>query len=355
MSGGVDSSVAASLLLDGGYEVAGITMLLRHGHTAALEEAQHAARALGIHHVAVDLSAAFDRLVLDYFCREYERGRTPNPCIRCNQLIKFGLLFEKARSLGGDFFATGHYVRTGRDERSGRCLLLPGRDSRKDQSYFLYTLNQEQLQNTLTPLGGLTKEQVKRIARQRGLPSAGKKESQDICFLAGTTYARFLQERAPGCATPGPIMDMQGRVIGEHRGLVHYTIGQRRGIGIAAREPLYVISLDAQRNAVMVGEKKCLARKALTAGEVNCISEDKLLEPVRVMAKIRYLHTPAEAVVAPLDDSSAAVTFTDPQAAVTPGQSIVFYDPELTRVLGGGVIMEAGPGRHEMVPGACVR
>lgn len=338
MSGGVDSSLAAALLKERGSEVIGMTMVVvpEAQHIAA--DAQRVARALGIEHITLDCTDVFQTRVIENFCEEYLQGRTPNPCVRCNHHVKFGVLLEKAAAMGADFFATGHYVRIAQAKADGLFRLMPGVDNSKDQSYFLYTLDQHRLKKIIMPLGALTKAQVRLQAQERALPVRLDKESQDICFLAGTSYTRFLKKQLPQCAVPGPLLSPDGRVIGEHRGLMYYTIGQRRGIGIAGPEPLYVIALEPERNAVIVGEKKHLYRDCLQACEVSWISGAVPPEPIRGYAKIRYLHRPAPALVTPLDGTRVSVRFETPQMSITPGQSVVFYEPEESCVLGGGII-----------------
>jgi len=267
MSGGVDSSVAAFLLKEQGFEVIGLTMDLYDVHRLkcdeagtksccgwkAKEDASRVAAVLGIPFYVVDLRREFEETVVGDFCREYGLGRTPNPCIRCNEHIKFRALLERAGKLGADLIATGHYARIVRGRDSGRFELRQGLDRNKDQSYFLYSLGQEQLAASVFPVGGLTKEEVRRTARKLGLTVADKPESQEICFVPDKDYAAFVAARCPGALQPGPILDMQGRVLGRHKGIIHFTVGQRKGMGIAARQPLYVLAIDAIRQAVIVG------------------------------------------------------------------------------------------------------
>jgi len=356
MSGGVDSSVAAALLLEQGWAVTGVTMTLWDGPAAApgtvvrgacygpgeaddVEAARSACACLGIPFRTIDLAADYRREVLDYVCDEYRAGRTPNPCVRCNRVIKFGGLVEAARRAGLEFdaFATGHYARVERDPASGRYLLKKGLDPGKDQSYFLHRLTQEQLAGVVFPLGEWTKERVRERARAMGLPAAERPESQD-----------FLEEGASalrgGEARPGPILDRSGRVLGEHAGIEHYTVGQRKGLGIGAPEPLYVLALDAGRNAVIVGPKSALGAPGLTAGDLNWIAVPSLEGPRRAACRIRYRHREAPALLTPRGDE-VLVQFDMPQPAVTPGQSAVFYDGDT--VLGGGVIREGWPASEE--------
>ena len=348
MSGGVDSSVAAMLLKREGYEVIGVTMLVQPVDESQEEkasfnvccginditDAQRAAHQLDIPHYVMNFQDIFSRKVIADFCREYSRGRTPNPCIRCNQYIKFGALLDRARELEADFVATGHYARI--EEANGQYLLRRGRDVTKDQSYALYTLTREQLRYTLMPLGNLTKENVRRIAHEARLVIAEKPESQEICFVPDNDYPRFLMESIAGVVEPGLIINREGAVLGEHRGIIYYTVGQRHGLGIAAREPLYVIAIDADRNAVVVGPRSETFGAELVAIEVNWITIEKPEQPIVVRAQIRYRHQAAKATVIPLRDTESRVIFEEPQMAITPGQAVVFYDGDV--VLGGGTI-----------------
>ena len=353
MSGGVDSSVAAALLKKEGHEVVGATLRLwmpsdgknnGNGRKSspglnAIADARKAAEKLGIPHHVMDLRDVFARTIIADFCEEYRSGRTPNPCVRCNQFIKFGILREKARELGADFLATGHYARVETDG-SGRFLLKKGQDHLKDQSYFLCRLTQEQLSHTLFPLGGLTKAKVRQIARELELPIAERPESQEICFIPDDDYAGFLKAHAAVSVTRGPILDIKGNVLGEHRGIMFYTVGQRKGLGIAAAEPLYVTAVDPARNAVVVGAKEQTYAAELVAGELNWIAISPPQQPINVRARIRHRHPEAEATVTPLDATRVDVKFAEPQMAVTPGQTVVFYDGDT--IIGGGTIIKQG-------------
>lgn len=343
MSGGVDSSVAAALLQEAGWTVVGMTMVVASGMRHTVANAQRVAQALNIEHLILDCTELFRAQVIEDFCTQYRSGRTPNPCIRCNDAVKFGFLREQAARNGADFFATGHYARIEASETSGLFRLLPGVDRLKDQSYFLYRLDQQRLGRILMPLGISTKEQIRTIARSKALPVPYDRESQDVCFLAGADYADFVREHLPGCAAPGPILDRSGRVLGSHRGLIHYTVGQRRGIGIAGPVPLYVLALDPERNALVVGEKEYLYGDFLEARAVHYVSGAAPDGPVRALVKIRYLHRPASAVVMPREGDRAQVLFDAPQLSITPGQSVVFYDVQENFVIGGGVIETAMP------------
>ncbi len=349
MSGGVDSSVAAALLRKEGYEVIGVTMQIwpRNGLAEeaarfgccgldAVTDAKRVAQRLGIPHYVVNFKEVFSEKVISNFCREYSLGRTPNPCIRCNQYIKFDALTRKARELGADLVATGHYARIEYDEASRRRLLKKGIDPRKDQSYVLYIMTQDQLEHALMPLGNLTKGRVRQIAQDLELPVADKPESQEICFIPDEDYPRFLKEYIPEAAKPGPVLDREGNTIGEHEGIIFYTIGQRKRLGISAREPLYVVAINPKRNAIITGTRKDIYRDELIASELNFIAIERLEKPIEVKAKIRYLHQEAEAMVTPLDEERVHVRFREPQMAITPGQAIVFYQGDI--VVGGGTI-----------------
>ena len=353
MSGGVDSSVAAVLLKERGFDVTGITMnlfslpkeLCRSDELRsccgwkATEDAHDVAMRLGIPHFVADFRREFERSVIADFCREYRRGRTPNPCIRCNEHIKFTLLLDRARRLGADYIATGHHARVVFSRAKKRYLLKKGKDKAKDQSYFLYSLTQGQLSRTLMPVGYLTKREVREMARKWGLPVAAKPESQEICFVPVGRYPEFLKKRIPQAFRTGPVKDTGGRVLGEHGGIMNFTVGQRRGMGIAAPRPLYVISIDGKENTIVVGAESDLCRKRLQASSVNLISMAKLEGPIKVKAKIRYKHEESKALVMPMSRGRVIVEFENPQRAIAPGQSVVFYDRDT--VIGGGIIEKA--------------
>lgn len=343
MSGGVDSSVAAALLKEEGHDVIGATMQIlpsdRQGrHT--LIDAQHVARKLGIPHYVLDFRDIFARLVIADFCQEYRLGRTPNPCIRCNQYIKFGALLERAREMDADFIATGHHAKVELDEATGTYLLKKGADSLKDQSYFLCHLTQEQLQHTMFPIGNLTKDRAREIASELNLPVAAKPESQEICFIPDNDYQAFLKNYLPGAAEPGPILDQKGNILGRHQGIMSYTIGQRQGLGIAAEEPLYVTAIEPDRNAVVVGTREQTYGRELIASSLNWLAIARPGHPIRVKARVRYRHPEAEAVVTPVDGDCVQVKFAKPQMAIAPGQTIAFYDGDA--VIGGGTINSRG-------------
>jgi len=342
MSGGVDSSVAAALLREKGYEVMGMTLDLGIGHEKAhpgadtVRLAREAAEQIGIPHRTVDAEREFEAGVIENFCREYARGRTPNPCIRCNRLIKFGMLWEAARSLGAAFLATGHHARIDRDPERGIYRLLKGNDQAKDQSYFLFVLGQEQLARTLFPIGGLRKTEVRAKAEALKVGAAGRAESQEICFIPDNDYLAFLRARSPEAFLPGLILDVAGNRLGGHSGIIGFTVGQRRGLGIAAPQPLYVLELRHRDNAVVVGPADQLLRRELVASEVRWIDGNPPDKPFSCRAKIRYRHREAEAEVFPQARGAAQVVFHAPQRAISPGQAVVFYSGD--EVLGGGVI-----------------
>ena len=335
MSGGVDSAVAALLLRDQDYECAGAVMKLR-GNDGAVGEARAAARSLGFPFHVFDLSGAFQSGVVAPFIGAYRAGRTPNPCVDCNRLLKFGHFVRLAGELGYPSVATGHYARVERD--GGRLWLKKGLDPSKDQSYVLYSLTQQQLARAFFPLGGLMKSQVLEIAAERGVPAARKGESQDICFVPDGDYAGFI-ERAAGEAFPsGRFVDANGNTLGEHRGIVRYTVGQRRGLGLAHSEPLYVKEIHPEDNTVVVGTADTLFSRTLTLQDVNLIALDRLDATLRAKVKIRYRHAEQPAVITPLGSAALRVDFDEPQRAVTPGQAAVIYDGDV--VVGGGTILE---------------
>ena len=332
MSGGVDSSVTAALLKKEGHEVFGLTMLVMPSDEAAVA-AREAAETLGIPHHTVDFREVFTREVISPFCLQYNLGRTPNPCVNCNRLIKFGALLSKAGELGAAAMATGHYARI--EKQSGRCILRKGIDTTRDQSYFLYKLTQPQLTAAVFPLGNLTKDSVKKIAAEMGLASVKRKESREICFIPDNDYPRFLREHIS--AIPGgQIVNKQGKVLGTHNGIIDYTVGQRKGLGISSAQPLYVVNIDAQTNTVIVGEKKDVYASEFIAADLNWLSVEDITAPLTLTVKIRYLHTEAEASLTPIGNDKVSVKFTSPQMAVTPGQAVVFYEGDV--VVGGGTI-----------------
>lgn len=346
LSGGVDSSTAAALLARQGHQIIGVMMRLwaterREGipenrccSSAAVADAQRVCQLLGIPFYLLDFEEEFKAEVVNYFCDQYALGRTPNPCLACNREIKFKALLRRVFELGAEYLATGHYARI--RQRDGEYQLLRGIDKDKDQSYVLYMLGQEELPHILFPLGEYTKQQVRAMAAQYGLPTADKVESQDACFVSNGDYRAFVAQQRPQTVRPGPILDLQGRQLGEHRGIAFYTIGQRQGLGIAAAHPLYVVEIDTVRNALIVGPKPALFRRRLLAERVHFVAGKPPPEPVSVTAKIRYKAEEAPALLIPMPDQKAKVVFDQPQPAITPGQGVVFYQDEI--VLGGGII-----------------
>jgi len=349
LSGGVDSGVAAALLVEQGYEVVGAMLRLwaersPDGERAnrcctheALERARSLSAQLGIPFHLIDAEAEFKTQVVDYLIAEYGAGRTPNPCVICNRAIRFGFLLKRALVLGAEFMATGHYARVRRVGE--RFQLLRGLDSQKDQSYFLHALSQEQLAHVLFPLGELTKERVRAIAGRRGLPVAEQPESQDLCFLADGDYRRFLAQQAPHLCRPGPIRDTSGRALGQHKGLPAYTIGQRKGLEISAPEPLYVLDIDLAENALIVGTAEELGRDECTVEGMHYVRGEGPGSPFEAQAQIRYRARPVAVTVIPLRQGKVRVRFSSPQRDITPGQFLVLYDSEI--VMGGGVICSA--------------
>jgi len=334
MSGGVDSSVAASLLKERGYEVVGVHLKMACALSTE-KPAKRTASKLDIPFCSLNLKKEFEKKVIDYFSREYSNGRTPNPCIVCNRKIKFKALLKKAKELKADYIATGHYAKVIYDKKRKRYLFKKGRDRKKDQSYVLYGLNQKQLKYTLFPLENLTKGKVKKKARELGIHN--RPSSQEICFVPDADYRRFLETQiTANRLKEGLIVDREGQVLGRHRGIAFYTIGQRRGLGIAFSKPLYVIAIDNNRDVIVVGSEEELLNDELIARDVNWIAIDRLKKPMKVKAKIRYQHREAEAIVTPLSKNRVKVKFEKPQRAITPGQAVVFYDRNV--VLGGGWI-----------------
>lgn len=347
MSGGVDSSTAAAILKSQGYEVIGLTMQLWPKDIisdkeagccgiGAVEDAKRVAHKLGIPHYVVNCRHLFTDIVIKNFCKEYLQARTPNPCIRCNQYIKFNYLLKKAFALGAGYLATGHYARIKYDKTNKRYLLLKGKDKQKDQSYFLYTMTQKQLAHTLFPLGEYTKQRVRELARQFDLPVATRPESQEICFVTEKNYHEFLTGHLGTKIRHGFIVDTKGNILGQHKGLPFYTIGQRRGLRIAAKHPLYVIKIDLEHNILVVGKDTEVYQKELIANRINLISQGKLTKPIRAKAKIRSLHKESACLIIPIIKDKVKVKFDQGQWAITPGQAVVFYERD--KVIGGATI-----------------
>jgi len=352
MSGGVDSSVAAALLVEQGYELIGVTMntwtddipaeIQQNEHSGccaigAVEDARAVADRLGIAYYVMNFQGHFASTVIDYFVDEYTKGRTPNPCIACNRYVKFSAFLDKARQLECQYIATGHYAVIGHDLRfPGRQLLGKSADARKDQSYVLHNLTQEALAHTIFPIGGMEKREVRELARRFDLVTAEKPDSQEICFVSDNDYGRFLQERVPEAIQPGPIKNVQGEVVGQHQGLPLYTVGQRKGLGMTTPRPVYVVDLDVATNTLIVGEDQETYHRALIASDMNWIAVTQLTAPVTCTAKIRRMAVEAECTVYPQNNGAIRVEFDEPQRAITPGQSIVLYQDNW--VLGGGGI-----------------
>jgi tRNA-specific 2-thiouridylase len=347
LSGGVDSAVVASLLVAEGYRVQGVTLRTwsepgeaekrwQDRSCCKIGIAQYVAKELGISHRVIDARERFQRAVIDDFCATYAAGRTPNPCVLCNERVKFALLMEAADEAGADCLATGHYARVEHDPVSGRSSLRKGVDALKDQSYFLYRLSQSHLRRTLFPLGGLTKSDVWNKAQAMGLPVDEISESQEICFVTQKDYREFVANHLPESVQAGAMVTTNGDVVGRHQGVAFYTVGQRRGLGVAAGERRYVTELDAERNLVVLGNEADLYADACLVEDVHLGAMAAITEPTRVSAKFRYKTPEAPATVSPDRDGLLRVVFDDPQRAVTPGQSMVFYDGDV--VVGGGVI-----------------
>jgi len=353
MSGGVDSSAAAALLLQQGYDVVGVTMQIWPDMAeekqkveggccslSAVDDARRVANSLGIPYYVLNFKDVFQQKVIDYFNREYLKGRTPNPCIACNRFVKFEAMLNKAVLMDMDYIATGHYARTGYDEASGRYLLKKSVTAAKDQTYALYTMTQEQLSRTIFPIGDFTKDRVRELAREKGLTVASKPDSQEICFVEDNDYGRYISENTNADIKPGWFIDRDGNKLGMHKGIIHYTIGQRKGLGKSFGKPMFVVAIRPEDNTVVLGDEIEVFSPDLTASDLNFISIAALKDEMRVTAKIRYSAKEASAVVRPLKDGRVSVKFDEPQRAVTPGQSVVFYEGDA--IVGGGVIDQAG-------------
>ncbi len=348
MSGGVDSSVAAYLIKNMGFDAVGATMKLFNGYAdearpnsccslSDVEDAKSVAYKLGMPYYVFNFTDKFSECVIDKFVNSYEHGATPNPCIDCNRYLKFEKLYQRAMELKADFVVTGHYAKVLKDGKTGRFLLKKATDITKDQSYVLYSLTQEQLSHTLFPLGDLEKSEVRKIAEKCGFINARKHDSQDICFVQNGKYADFIEEYMNKTYPPGDFLDKNGHVLGRHKGIIRYTVGQRRGLGIAYEHSLYVISINPSENTVILGDEKDLYSKVLYASDINLISVESLDKPMRVKAKVRYSQGESGAVISPDKDGVLKVEFDEPQRAVTKGQAVVFYDGDT--VVGGGTII----------------
>lgn len=346
MSGGVDSSVAAYLLKQQGYEVIGATMQVwqedkefeeREGgccSLSAVEDARRVCDKLDIPFYVLNFRDYFKEKVIDYFVQEYIDGRTPNPCIECNKHVKFDELLRRARGIGADYVATGHYAKI--EERDGRYLLIRSDDDHKDQTYALYNFTQDQLKHTLMPCGAYEKTKIREIAKEIGLAVHNKKDSEEICFVTDNDHGKYILNEKPDRVKPGNFVDKSGNILGKHKGIVYYTIGQRKGLGLSLGRPVFVIGINAKTNEVVIGSEDDIFKTDLIATDVNFIPFDKLEDEMKVQAKIRYSARPAEAIISPLENGRVKVSFADKQRAITKGQSVVFYNDDI--VVGGGII-----------------
>ncbi|MBE6064504.1 tRNA 2-thiouridine(34) synthase MnmA [Clostridium sporogenes] len=346
MSGGVDSSVAAYLLKEQGYEVIGATMQIwqddeefieREGgccSLSAVEDARRVANKIGIPFYVMNFKDAFKKNVIDYFVDEYMEGRTPNPCVACNKFIKFSSFLDKAMTLGIDYVATGHYAII--EKQNNRYIIRKSEDDKKDQTYALYNLTQFQLERTLMPCGQYKKSEIREIAKDIGLRVHNKKDSQEICFIPDNDHGKYIKNRFPSKVRQGNFVDKSGNILGTHKGIVYYTIGQRKGLDIALGKPMYVVDINPFKNEVVLGNLDDLLNTELIAKDVNYIPFDNLKEPMEVEAKIRYSQIPSKAVITPLENDKVKVNFNEKQRAITKGQSVVFYKDDL--LIGGGII-----------------
>ncbi|MCK9443292.1 MAG: tRNA 2-thiouridine(34) synthase MnmA [Tissierellaceae bacterium] len=349
MSGGVDSSVAAYILQQEGYEVIGVTMSViphddiydeRAGGCCSISsvfDAKQVAQDLGIPHYVMNFRGVFERKVIDYFIDEYLEGRTPNPCVACNKFIKFDEFLKKAKGLGADYIATGHYATIGKDKITDRYLMKRALDQKKDQTYFLYGMTQYQLAHTLMPLGKYTKETIREIAEKINLVVHNKPDSEEICFVPDNDHGKFIKSRVPHKVKPGNFVDKDGKVLGKHKGIVYYTIGQRKGLGISLGKRVFVQKIDPEKNEIVLGDEEGIFKNELYADQLNIIAYDKLPEELEITAKVRYSMKESKAVMKPYKEG-VLVEFDEDQRAITRGQSIVFYKGEI--VLGGGTIRE---------------
>ncbi len=349
MSGGVDSSVMAALMVRDGYNVVAVTMRLGEHDTIendsekpsccsveGIDDARYAAMQLEIPFYAVNHEDKFRTSIVDYFVQEYTAGRTPSPCVICNQDLKFGALIDLADQLGYEYVGTGHYAKIEQNPETGRYLLKQGADEKKDQSYFLFSLTQSQLRRALMPLGNLNKETVRDIARHYKLRNADKPESQELCFIADDNYKRFLKDRIPEQIQTGDIRDQSGKRVGQHAGIPFYTVGQRRGLGLSIGKPVYVTEIETKTNTIVVGQADALLQDSMVVNQMNWISFDQISKPIRAIAKIRYRDQGEMATISPINDDEVKVVFDQPRRAIAPGQAAVFYHQDV--VLGGGWI-----------------
>lgn len=340
MSGGVDSAVSALVLKNAGYDVTGVNCRFFDADKTKVsqdvEDAKKVADALGIPFETYELYGGFEDKVISHFIASYLRGETPNPCIECNKHLKFGRLLQKALDEGFDYIATGHYARVAFDEKTGRYLLRKGADESKDQSYVLYPLTQHQLSHTLFPLGDMTKDTARTLAEEMSFVNAKKGDSQDICFIPDGDYASFIEGRLDYTLPKGNFIDTEGNILGEHQGIIHYTVGQRKGLGIALGKPAFVQSKSAEDNTVVLGDNAGLFRCELTAKDINLIAYDKLTQPLRCKARIRYNAKEQWATVTQTDENHLHIVFDEPQRAISKGQTVVLYDGDI--VIGGGTI-----------------
>lgn len=348
MSGGVDSSVAAYLLKKNGYEVVGLSFELWDQRdigkssvccsVETIQIAKEVAKKLNIEHYTVDVRDDFYRYVIENFCTSYAIGLTPNPCILCNKFIKFKFLLEKAKELGADLIATGHYARIEKSQKPAatRYSLLKGVDQRKDQSYVLYTMTQEELSKTFFPLGDFKKDMIRAIAGELGITDAIRSESQEICFVGNGNYIDFIKNAAPDTLQPGPIVNMHNKIIGEHKGIAFYTVGQRKRLGLSTLSPTYVVEINRHHNTIKVGSREDAFKKSFTVREINWISIESLSEPLKAKTKVRSTMKEEPSIIIPDINQRVIVEFERPQWAPAPGQSAVFYHDDL--VIGGGVI-----------------
>ncbi|WP_058992028.1 tRNA 2-thiouridine(34) synthase MnmA [Sarcina ventriculi] len=346
MSGGVDSSVAAYLLKEQGYDVIGVTMQIwqedkeyeeREGgccSLSAVDDARRVADKIGIPFYVLNFRDSFKKNVIDYFIDEYMEGKTPNPCIACNKYLKFDELLKKAQGIGADYIATGHYAKI--EEHNGRYILVKSDDDKKDQTYALYNMTQEQLEHTLMPCGEYTKDRIREIAKEIGLDVHNKKDSEEICFISDNNHGKYISEAMPGKVKQGNFVDKDGNILGKHKGIVYYTIGQRKGLGLAMGRPVFVTDINPLTNEVVVGAEEDIFKTDLICKDINFIAFDNLDKSLELKAKIRYSAKPATATITPLENGKVRVSFKEKQRAITKGQSVVFYLDDL--VVGGGII-----------------